>query len=131
MFLSSEYLKRNEAKLLWYIVIIFSSCIPAIMRFIIGLDLNISKYDVKDVLFAGLAINLSNFNLINAKKLPIKSIFVTSSALLIAFIGMIIGVFLCLEAQTKTPAMHWLNVVSIGLVLGSAAVSYQANKFLF
>lgn len=125
------FLKRNESKLIWYFAIVISSSIPMILRFLTSLDLKISSFDIKDVLFAGLAMNLSNFNLISSKKFSFKVIFALFSATLITIIGFCLGILFCCESQSPAPNLSGLTLCSCLLLAGSFALSYQANKCIF
>lgn len=64
-----RYINAPEHKWAWYIGTLIGSFIPIILRFLISLDSEISSFDIKDLLFAGLAMNLSNLSLVNGKEI--------------------------------------------------------------
>jgi hypothetical protein len=78
-----EKLQGSDDKWMWYFLTLFASFIPVILRLLVSFDLPIQGYDIKDFLFAGLAMNLSNLSLIGHKefdrKLAIALIFVQRS----------------------------------------------------
>jgi|GEM_PF-1848677 len=125
------FFKRNKSRLIGYSFILFGSLFPAIVRLMISLDLNIIRYDIKDYIFAGLAINLSNFNLIKGHRLETQLVYTTLSVFLIFLLGCILGVFLGFEIIKPAPNLPWLTCFAIILFLGSVYLSYEANNLFF
>ncbi|MBV8252678.1 MAG: hypothetical protein JO154_08725 [Chitinophaga sp.] len=107
------------------------SMLPIILRFVTSLDLDIGRYDIKDFLFAGLAINLNNFNLITSEKVEAKIIFSTISAFAIVVLAFLLGVFIGTEVVKPAPAFIWLSFIAVICFLGSAYLSYEANKIIY
>lgn len=126
-----ESAEKNDYKWLWFILTFFGSFIPLILRFITSLDFNIPSFDIKDLLFAGLAMNLSNLNLVGSKKFDTKLIIVLFSALFIILIAFALGVFLRNEADKSDVSTFWLKTCSTIFVGLSIYVSYEANNYVF
>jgi len=107
------------------------SMLPVILRFVTSLDLDISKYDIKDFLFAGLAINLNNFNLITSEKLEAKIVFSMLSAFAIVVLAFLLGVFIGTEVVKPAPSFICLSLFTAIFFLGSIYLSYEANKIIY
>jgi hypothetical protein len=121
----------TENKWIWYLLTFGGSFIPFLARLLVSLEFPINSFDIKDILFAGLAMNLSNFNLTNIEESK-KSRLIIFSGLSIFFIGLIIGIFLC--AEYKEPAnnnIYLLKLVSYAFVAFSIRTSYNANSYSF
>ncbi|RAI98742.1 hypothetical protein LX64_04727 [Chitinophaga skermanii] len=126
-----DFVKKNESKCLWFIVTFTGGILPILIRLALSIDLNINAFDIKDFLFAALAFNIANFNLVTSKKLPLKIVLCVGSAMVIAFIGIILGVFYAYENNSLGTRFYSLNTLSVLLFIGSAYMSYYANKIVF
>ncbi len=131
MSLIEKYIEGNESKWIWFTLTLIGSLIPLILRFLVSLAFPIQSFDIKDLLFAALAINLSNFNLIGSRNFKTKTIIVIFSALLIIFISSTLGVFLCTEANTHQVSFLKLKTISIVFFLASVYMSFEANNYVF
>jgi hypothetical protein len=126
-----EAIRRNDYKWAWFILTLIASISPIICRFIVWCDFKINLFDIKDLLFAGLAINLSNLNLVGSKNFDEKVLIVMSSIIFLTFFAFIIGVALATEAIKDTPkiiCLDWLSVIVAAL---SIYVSFEANNYVF
>jgi hypothetical protein len=125
-------IKFNEDAIVWFIIIVFGSFIPVFARFVVTMDYpHAIHLDIKDVLFSGLAMNISNFPLIGSRKLKYKGIIFGSSVFCIIAIAVGIGVFLSNETNHIDNELSNLRCISFVFVLGSIIVSYFANRFVF
>lgn len=134
-----KYIEGNEYKWFWFFLTFGGSCLPIIARFLCGLSSSIEIFDIKDVLFAGLAMNLSNLNLVGNKKIEAKVVISLLSVALIFLCTLIIGIFLCTENSIDSTngllslkqGLCILKVLSGILVAFSIYWSYNANNYVF
>jgi hypothetical protein len=128
-----ERTSRNEPKWIWFIGTVIASFIPVALRFITSMDYNVNPIDIKDFLFAGLGLSLSNLNLIGHKKFDQKTVIALFSAGAIVFIAYALGVYLRNEADIDTVKKEpfWLSFFSYGITFASIYLSYEANHYVF
>ena len=123
--------KKNEPKWIWFIGTVIASFVPVILRLITSLDYNITKLDVKDFLFAGLGLSLSNLNLVGSKEFDQKMLIAFVSGGLIALIGFALGIYLRNEADIVKKDPLWLGICSYAITIASLYLSYEANSYVF
>jgi hypothetical protein len=116
---------------MWYFLTLFASFIPVILRLLVSFDLPIQGYDIKDFLFAGLAMNLSNLSLIGHKEFDRKLAIALISMTFILLIGFLIGLFLFNEAMNNKYPLPTLQVFSFVFVGISVYMSREANYYVF
>jgi hypothetical protein len=87
-----RYLDSAQHKWNGYMCTLLGSMVPMVLRFIISLDCEINMFDIKDMLFAGLTMNLSNLNLMNNDRLKQKERIAVLSGLFIFFISIGTGI---------------------------------------
>src|SRR5688572_5147167 len=87
-----RYVSGAQHKWNWYMCTLIGSLIPMGLRFFISLDYQINMFDIKDMLFAGLAMNLSNLGLLNNNKFKQKDRIGVLSGFFIVFISVALGV---------------------------------------
>ena len=122
-----KIIEANETRWLWFGGVLIGSFIPLILRLIVSLDIQeIASFDIKDCLFAGLAINLSNFNLLESSKYQFKLALGFLSTICILIIAVAIGVFLISETITQKNFL-WLKLISVIVVTFSIRISYGLN----
>jgi len=128
-----NYIKGNENKWVWYLSTLIGSLLPVFFRLILSSTNNhFEPFDIKDLLFSGLAMNLSNLNLIGHKIFDIKVVLATISAILIIFISFLITAFMFLDIlKGELFNVTILEILSIFLVLGSIYLSYESNNYVF
>jgi hypothetical protein len=126
-----RYINAPEHKWAWYIGTLIGSFIPIILRFFISLDCEISSFDIKDLLFAGLAMNLANFNLIAGKEVENQHKIAGLSVLWIIFISTVLGVFFHGESLDVKKNFYGLKITSGVIVLISTLASYATNQYVF
>jgi hypothetical protein len=126
-----EAIRKNDYKWAWFILTFIASVSPIICRVIISIDFKINLFDIRDLLFAGLALNLSNFNLVGSKKFDDKILIVLSSIIFITCFAFIIGVVLASEAIKNPPAHTFLDWLSVIVAILSVYVSFEANNYVF
>lgn len=130
MSLIEKYIMKSENKWLWFIITICGSFIPLIFRYVVSLGFpTTSNFDIKDVLFAGLAMNLSNFNLLSSKNFKAKVVIALLSSIMIAVIAVLISIFLAKE-NDKINSLTLLQLLSVIFVLFSIYMSYETNNFV-
>ncbi|MEX6689253.1 hypothetical protein QTN47_17215 [Danxiaibacter flavus] len=117
----------NFLKFQWFVYTLVGGMIPVGVRFLVAYNFNLeNKLDIKDLLFASLAMNISNFSLLTNDDHKLKSIFSAASGMLLVFISVAIGIYMAKENEKlHHPAANWIFtglmfIVSIGL-------SYTAN----
>lgn len=124
-----EFLEKSPGKWMWFLGICVASFIPVILRYIIGCDHNAPEFDIKDLLFAALAMNLSNLSLATGNRIDAKIMIAIVSGLFICFIGYALGVFLTDEADKTKVTGSLLFDCSVVFSLLSIAVSFEANNY--
>jgi hypothetical protein len=127
-----SWIQGNENKWLWYGGTLIGSMVPLIFRLLISLDnRHVACFDIKDLLFMGLAINLSNFNLIGTRNFPYKVAIAIVSGIFILLMGFALGTVMTDESNSTPNPFLWLKIISSCFVLFSVYMSYEANRFLF
>lgn len=123
-----RYVEGAQYKWNWYMCTLAGSMIPMALRFFISLDCGIAMFDVKDMLFAGLTMNLSNLNLMGRIKLKRKDRIAVMSGFLIVFIAAFLGLFYYEEDPEIRKDYVGLKIVAFIFVSVSVWVSYKANE---
>jgi hypothetical protein len=126
-----SWFEFNEDKAIWYFFILGGAFIPIFVRLIVTADFPVEHLDIKDVLFAGLAMTISNFNLIGSEKVKYKSIIFGFSAACILFTGLIIAEFLFDDIKQLHSNFYYLTRISYACVFASIVLSYITNRFVF
>jgi len=124
-----EFLEKSTNRWLWFFGIFIGSFIPVGLRLFIGHDYKTTEFDIKDLLFAALAMNLSNLSLVTGKKFETKILIVLVSTLFIVLIAYGLGAFLTDEAAKTKPTGSWLFNSSIVFSILSILVSFEANNY--
>lgn len=131
MNLIRKLMEADESKWLWFGGILIGSCLPMIIRFIISIDFQeISSFDIKDCLFAGIAINLSNINMVGIRDFRSKVSITYLSTISLVIIASCIAVFLMNEANPQQ-GLFGIKLISILVVIASTRISLFANHFSF
>lgn len=116
---------------IWFVITILCSFIPCIARAIASTNLDISCFDTKDIIFAGIAINISNFQLISSHiKIEPKILISLLSTIANLFLAVILGIILSDDSNTKAHSTFWLNIICILIVIVSIYLSYDANDYI-
>jgi hypothetical protein len=131
MNLIRKWIESDEYKWLWFGGIFIGSAIPMILRGVLSLDRNIDSFDIKDLLFMGLAVNLSNLNLIGSREFKYKVSIAFFSVLFILMMGFGLGEIMTDESNRVKGSLMGLTVVSVIFVTVSVYVSYEANRYVF
>ena len=97
---------KYKSQVSWLILTFFASFLPAILRFITSNFCNINPFDIKDVLFAGIAFNLANFSIISVKDFPEKGQILLISLGQLLIITAILVLYLS-EENDKNAAFHF------------------------
>lgn len=126
-----RYMNSAQYKWNWYMCTLVGSMIPVLMRFFISLDCGIAMFDIKDLLFAGLAMNLSNLSLLNSRKMKQNDRIGFLSGLFILFISAFLGLFFFQEDPTIKTELSKLKIVSSVLVVSSIWLSYRTINTIF
>jgi len=124
-----EFFEKSSFKWIWFFGILISSFIPLILRAWIGYSYNIIKFDIKDLLFAALAMNLSNFNLVNGRKPDVRIIILFISGFIIVLVGVALGNLFRDEAEKTNAIPPVLFYSSIVFSILSVVVSFEANNY--
>jgi len=124
-----EAIRKNDNKWTWFILTVVASLLPVLFRFLAWTDFNIKIFDIKDLLFAGLAINLSNLNLVGSKEFDEKINIVLFSVLFIILFSFVLGIMLICEAfKAHTTILNWLSIAGTDF---SIYQSFEANNYVF
>jgi len=100
------------------------------IRLVVAAKANIACFDYKDLLFAGLAINLSNLNLIGSRKFEEKVSVAAFSALGIIFCCAPLMIFFMSDDNDTNTGISILKGFSIIIVILSGWFSYDANNYV-
>ena len=123
-----HFLKGKE-RWIWFTVTLIGSFLPTIFRYFVGFGGEIEQFDIKDVLFAGLAINLANFALINNLNVDEKTSIILMSAIFMVVLSVILCVFLAYETKSNFNGTV-LDVWPYVLIAASALLSFSTNFYL-
>ncbi|HVZ95749.1 MAG TPA: hypothetical protein VG847_02660 [Chitinophagaceae bacterium] len=124
-------IEGRNTKWLWFSLTILCSFIPCIARAIAATNLDISYFDTKDLIFAGIAINLSNFSLISSHiKFELKTLLSVFSTLANLFLAVILGILLSDDNNKNAHSTMWLSIFCIIIVGFSVYLSYDANDYI-
>lgn len=128
-----KILLQNHSKLQWFIITIVAGTLPVFVRLYVGLNNNIdSLFDIKDILFAALAINISNFSLFTNDDYELKSLIAWASGILLVFITLAISHYMEKDGLKVPMPYPYINgIISWGLFGGSVSLSYFANLSSF
>lgn len=126
-----KYIEGNFYKWIWFLGTLIGSLLPILARLFACLAFEINYFDIKDVLFAGLAMNLSNLSLIGSKRFKMKPIIALASGIFIFLLSMLIAIFLCAENKPPNNYQFILNIISLIFVAGAVFLSYTANNYVF
>jgi hypothetical protein len=118
----NKLLSISEQKWLWWVGTLIGSFVPVICRLING---DHPLVDIKDILFAGLAMNICNLPLLTNDSFNHKLKVGIFSAGLIFFIGLFLGKFLNTEGINLNDFRTWISVV---LVWVSIMLSREINN---
>lgn len=129
MGLIEKYIEGNESRWIWFITTLFGGFIPLILRFFISLGIPINPFDFKDILFAGLAMNLSNLNIFGNKNFKTSVVIAVISGAFMISISCFLGVFLCKESTNLQSSMIWLKCISGVFVAISIKINYEAHNY--
>ena len=129
-------MKGNTKKLwLFYFITVVVSYLPLLLRLLIHPDhLSVKIYDPKDVLFASLALLLSNFTLIsddeNISTLN-KTLILSFSAFLLIPLLYYVETLMTNEPNIKYQESAALKTGTIVFSFASAMVSLGANNMVY
>lgn len=122
-------LKINLSKTKWFYLTIVVSFLPLIFRFLVWTDFTINIFDIKDLLFASLAINLSNLSLVSGKDFDERINTILFSVVFAVAFAFLLGIMLMCEAlRAETNILNWLAVCASVLTIYK---SYEANNYVF
>jgi len=128
--------KGNTKKLwLYYLITVLVSYMPLLLRLLIHPDHpDVNIYDPKDVLFASLALLLSNFILVSDDDIITsvnRTTILAGSALLMIPILYFVETLMTHEPNIKYEASAALRVGTIVFSFVSALVSLGANNMVY
>jgi hypothetical protein len=121
--------KNEDKMLIWFFGSFIAGLIPFIARYLV--HLNCEKYevfDIKDAVFLGLAMNLSNLNMLSEKTMRRKVLLTFCSALVLVALAFMLGLFQlseCLNKDFKAP--DGARNIVFGLTAFSTLLSCVAN----
>lgn len=126
-----KYISGSEYKWFWFISSLLGGASPMVVSTIVRLNSDkwdwLGLYNIVDLIFFGLAMNISNLNLVGSKKFrPQKAIIV-----LLSFTGMFFLAF-CLGLVYVQPDIKFAFKIFLHLlVAGSIYLSLSANNFVY
>lgn len=112
----------------WFVYSIFLGASPTIVSFFVYLGGGSSDYfKIEELIFWGLAMNISNISLTTMRKIEKKkSHLISWSLLLIIFLSVILGI---VKISTQ---IHYLLTLCITMMLiGCIYLSYSTNEYVY
>lgn len=129
-----RFVEANTYKWVWFLGTLIGSLLPIFGRLFASMAFEIKSFDIKDALFAGLAMNLSNLTLIGSKSsrtLKVKGFLAMASGAFIFFLSLLIAIFLCAENSEETSLINVLKAIALAFSVGAVFLSYSANNYVF
>lgn len=138
--------KNVDQMVIWLFGSLLAGFVPVVARYVVHLFCSTYEiFDIKDAVFMGLAMNLSNFNLINDKTLPHRLALTLTSGFVLMVLAFFLGLFQLSECTIDlAKANHQLlpsspsevvGYIIFGVTLFSVFLSLFANlvtsKFIF
>ena len=120
----------RDHKFTWFVYTIIGSSLPIIFRLLGATSGKVEWIDFKDFLFAGIAINLSNFALVGDREFEYKNHLIGLSVILMVLLSDAIMVFLITESR-GSQFLWTLYIISTVILLLSIYISYVANDAVF
>jgi hypothetical protein len=118
----------TEHQFTWFIYTVIGSLLPIAFRLLAATSGRIEWFDYNEVLFAGIAMNLSNFALAGNINTVHREYIIGWSILFTIFLSVSIMAFLLDDGNSY----NWiLFAFSILVVLLSIYINYFANQFLY
>lgn len=124
-----ERIERNEYKWMWFVFTLIGSFLPMGFRYLASLGFNVSSFDIKDLLFAGLALNISNLTLAGSQRSDTRVVMAGVSFFMSLIIAVFIVIFMCNE-EFPTKELIGLKYLSYPVVILSGIISWQANNYV-
>jgi hypothetical protein len=124
-----EFLEKKSGRWLWFFGIFIVSVLPVIFRFFIGHHYKTDEFDIKDLLFGALAMNLSNLNLATGNRIDTKALIINVSWIISLVIVAILAIYMGDDATKTNNPDNLLLSASIGLAVLSVGVSFEANNY--
>ncbi len=129
MSLINRLITSTDERWTWFLASLITSFLPVIIRFCICFDTGIGLFDFKDLLFAGLGLNLANFNLMGWNEFDYRERVFTCSALLISIISVFLALFFLFE-NGRNPLLI-VKSLSVFVVVSSCWISYATNRHIY
>jgi hypothetical protein len=125
-----KWIGKYKDQVPWFFLTGVASFLPTILRFVVSTFYNISPFDIKDVLFAGIAFNLSNFSIVSVKDFPEKSQIIFISLFPLLIITTILALFLADEGNKNAVFHIWPFSLGVVLSLSSGYYCYSVNELI-
>lgn len=118
----------------WFFFTVFLGALPFFVRWIIamGCQEGMDAYDIKDSVYFGIAINISNFSLIRSKSVVMKNLVTGWSLIIITFLIVFVAVLQESECQRfvsdiKRAQIQLIHYITLVLIAGSLYFSFSIN----
>lgn len=122
-----DWLEKSEKKWLWFWLTLIGSVLPIFFRFFASYLWKIESFDFKDLLFAGLAMTLINFNTLG-KSYAGKTGILVLSAFLIAGFSFLITIFLYADGS-HVENIGLFKGLSFATTVAAVLLSYETKDF--
>jgi hypothetical protein len=126
-----EILGESNYKWMWFIATFVGSILPIILRFFLWCAYDVELLDVKDLLFAGLALNLANLTLVGHQSLTEKALIASFSGIFIVIFAFILGCVTRSEVYRINDNNTAFEIVSIIVVILSAYLNFETNNYVY
>lgn len=118
----------------WLLFSVLLGALPFFVRWIIALGCEdaMDAYDIKDTVYFGIAINISNFSLIRNKSVVMKNLVTGWSLLIVIFLIIFIAILQDADCEKiishqKKVQIQIIHLITLVLVAGSLRLSYTTN----
>jgi hypothetical protein len=123
-----NFLFPTEHQSTWFIYTIIGSLLPIIVRFLAATTGRTEWFDYTEVLFAGIAMNLSNFALAGNGDCAQREYIIGWSMIFTILLSASIMIFLLSDGSSN----NWIAYsFSFIIVLLSVYINFVANRLLF
>jgi len=127
MWLLRSSFSSNERPWQWFFSVVVGGSLPLIVTFFVEIDSETGNYlKMADVVFLGLAFNVSNLTLVGDRKNFDRKPFVVG----FSYTFLILLAFCLGRIYSKPDSTLEFKWITGGLVLISAYVSFEANHFV-
>lgn len=122
----------NDLRWIWFFGTLIASCTPMLLRLLISMGNEIDTFDIKDLIFAGMSINLANLNLIGNKSFDYKVVVIFCSVVFLIAFAALIGTILPFEKnlviRPNPGRFYFCALATFATIFISGVSNHYSNK---